>query len=174
MADKNHYSVPYEYIQHQVDVRITSKTVEVFYHHLRIASHVRNRHQENQYITVPEHMPEKHQRYLNMSSESFRKWASSVGPNTTIVMNAILTRHPVEKQSFRTCTALMKLADKYSLTRLEEACQRGLSYTPSPSYKTIQTILKTGQDKLKTEAPKNVTTGKGFGRGADYFGGDLS
>lgn len=174
MADKNHYSVPYEYIQHQVDVRITSKTVEVFYHHLRIASHIRNRHQENQYITVPEHMPEKHQRYLNMSSESFRKWADSVGPNTSIVMNAVLTSHPVEKQSFRTCTALMKLADKYSLTRLEEACQRGLSYTPSPSYKTIQTILKTGQDKLKSETPKSVTSGKGFVRGADYFGGDLS
>jgi len=32
IADKNHYSVPYEYIRHQVDVRMTSKTVEVFYH----------------------------------------------------------------------------------------------------------------------------------------------
>ncbi|WP_318036658.1 IS21 family transposase [Dethiobacter alkaliphilus] len=28
IVDKNHYSVPYEYIRHQVDVRTTSKTVE--------------------------------------------------------------------------------------------------------------------------------------------------
>ena len=45
-VDKNHYSVPYEYIRHQVDVRITSKTIEVYYHNHRIASHVRVRGQE--------------------------------------------------------------------------------------------------------------------------------
>ncbi|WP_423230548.1 Mu transposase domain-containing protein, partial [Oxobacter pfennigii] len=35
------YSVPYEYIKRKVDVRITDKTIEVFYNHNRIASHRR-------------------------------------------------------------------------------------------------------------------------------------
>jgi len=44
-VDGNRYSVPYEYIRHQVDVRVTSRVVEVFYQSLRIASHARVRGQ---------------------------------------------------------------------------------------------------------------------------------
>ena len=33
------YSVPYEYIKRKVDVRVTDKTIEIFYNHNRIASH---------------------------------------------------------------------------------------------------------------------------------------
>lgn len=62
--------MPYEYIRHQVDVRLTSKAVEVFYHNHRIASHVRVRNQEGQVITVLDHMPEKHQKYLLLSGGS--------------------------------------------------------------------------------------------------------
>ena len=174
VVDKNHYSVPYEYIRHEVDVRTTSKIVEVFYHNYRIASHVRVRNNEGQVITVPEHMPEKHKRYLAINGEYFKEWAASVGPNTVIVVNAILSAHKVEKQSYRSCISLMKLADKYSLVRFEEACGRALSYTPRPSFKAIQTILKTGQDKLasnpKVSARKDAES-YSFVRGADYFGG---
>ena len=35
------YSVPYEYIKRKVDVRVTDKTVEIFYNQNRIASHRR-------------------------------------------------------------------------------------------------------------------------------------
>ena len=66
----------------------------------------------------------------------------------------------------------MKLADKYSTTRIEDACNRALTYTPDPSIKTVETILKTGQDKVKqvTEAPKSDST-YAFIRGSEYFGG---
>ena len=71
--------------------------------------------------------------------------------------------------------ALLKLADRYSVTRLESACARALSYTPSPSYKNISTILKSGQDKLRkpeTQMQINVESDKhGFTRGADYYSG---
>lgn len=174
-VDKNQYSVPYEYIRHQVDVRLTSKMVEVFYHNHRIASHVRIRNMGGQVITTPEHMPEKHQKYLEVSGDYFRKWAATVGPNTSTVVNAILSAHKVEKQGYRACTSLMKLADKYSLPRLEEACQRALSYTPNPGFKTVQTILKTGQDKMMTPGSDSVIKANsetyGFVRGADYYGG---
>jgi len=44
--------------------------------------------------------------------------------------------------------ALLKLADKYSLVRLEAACSRALRYTPNPSYKNISTIFVSGQDTV--------------------------
>ncbi|MBT9139198.1 MAG: hypothetical protein DDT31_01779 [Syntrophomonadaceae bacterium] len=178
IAEKNHYSVPFEYIRHKVDVRMTSKVIEVFYHNHRIASHVRVRGQEGQVITVPDHMPEKHKQYLAVNAEYFKNWAISVGPNAIIVVKAILSAHKVEKQGYRSCTSLMKLADKYSLSRVEEACERALSYTPSPSFKSIQTILKTGQDKVHVRPVKRQVTKRnldtetfGFVRGADYYGG---
>ena len=35
------YSVPYEYIKKKVDVKVTDTTIEIFYNHNRIASHIR-------------------------------------------------------------------------------------------------------------------------------------
>ncbi len=70
---------------------------------------------------------------------------------------------------------LLKLADKYSVTRFETACTKALSYTPRPSYKSVQTILKTGQDKVVKEndpTPTKNTDNFGFTRGSDYYGGN--
>ena len=48
--------------------------------------------------------------------------------------------------------ALLKMSDTYSAERLEAACIKALRYTPRPAYKTIQTILKSGQDQI-SDAP---------------------
>lgn len=55
-VEKMHYSVPHEYIKHQVDVRLTQRVVEVFYHHRRIASHPRKYGHPGQYSTYEIHM----------------------------------------------------------------------------------------------------------------------
>ena len=47
---------------------------------------------------------------------------------------------------------LLKLAEKYSDAMLEAACKKALSYTASPSYKSIKNILVTGSEKLASEA----------------------
>ena len=67
---------------------------------------------------------------------------------------------------------LLKLADKYSVERLENACKRALTYTPQPSYKSVKNILVTGQDKLEPEKreTKAVASEYGFTRGAEYYG----
>jgi len=168
-----HYSVPYEYIKHQVDVRMTRQVIEVFYQDHRICSHPRLHGREGQYSTVTEHMPDDHQQYLQWNGERFIAWAEKVGPHTVIVVKAILAAHKVEQQGYRSCMALLKQADRYSVTRVEAACARALSYTPSPSYKNISSILKSGQDKLsqpQIETPPTEGTDQyGFTRGADYY-----
>ena len=57
----------------------------------------------------------------------------------------------MEQQGYKSCMALLKLADRYSPQRLEIACRKALSYTTSPSLKSVQSILKSGQDKLLDE-----------------------
>jgi hypothetical protein len=175
-VEKMHYSIPYEYIKQQVDVRVTRQVIEVFFHNLRICSHPRLFGREGQYSTNTEHMPEDHQQYLQWNSARFISWAENVGSNTVTVIKAILASHKIEQQGYRGCMALLKLADRYSVTRLESACIRALSYTPNPSYKNISTILKSGQDKLnhlKIDVPtEERSIHHGFTRGAEYYKGD--
>lgn len=165
------YSVPYEYIRRKVDVRVTDTTIEIFYNHNRIASHKRLYGRKGQYDTILEHMPEDHQKYLEWNGDRFRKWAERIGNNTYLVVDAILTSKRVEQQTYKGCMGLLKLADKYSVERVEAACKKALTYTASPSYKSIKNILTAGQDKtVENEISEPTTQNKyGITRGADYY-----
>ena len=120
-------------------------------------------------------MPPNHQKYSSWNGERFRKWARSYGLNTYAVVNFFLTRDKVEQQGYKSCMTLLKLADKYSPQRLEEACKRALSYTPRPSLKSILTILRSRQDILLTENESeegDTSSQYAFTRGSDYYSGD--
>ena len=172
-VDKMFYSVPYEYIKKQVDVRFARDIVEVFTNGDRIASHIRKHGHPGQHSTLPEHMPEDHRKYTQWNAERFLSWARSIGDNTMAVVKAILASRKIEQQGYRACMALLKLSDKYTASRLEAACKRGLSYTPSPSFKSIQTILATDQDILTNEETSGDDSAEfGFTRGPGYYGGD--
>lgn len=76
----------------------------------------------------------------------------------------------MEQQGYRACMALLKLSDQYSPQRLESACTMALDYTPQPSYKAIQTILKSGRDRIAAESNTPSDSAEfGFTRGADYY-----
>ena len=171
-VERMNYSVPYEYIKQQVDVRLTRTTVEIFFSGTRVASHLRLHGRPNQYSTVESHMPPDHQSYLQWNGERFLRWAEQIGQHTAAVVRLFLSAHKVEQQSYKSCMTLLKLADRYSSHRLESACQKALSYTSSPSLKSIQSILKSGQDKLLAEdapaRPEEPKTHK-FTRGAGYY-----
>ena len=171
-AEKNYYSVPYEYIKHDMDVRITAATVEVFYNNLRVCSHPRHHGKPGHYATIPEHMPDKHRQHTEWNAGRFLSWAQSIGNNTKVVINSILTSHKIEQQGYRSCIGILKLTDKHGAKRLEAACEKALTYTPSPSYKNIDAILKSGSDKLEKQKPaeKRADESHSFIRGAEYYG----
>ena len=167
------YSVPYEFIKRKVDVRITDQVVEIFFNHNRIASHRRRYGRKGQYSTVTEHMPEDHQKYLEWNGDRFRKWAERIGSNTHKVVDAILTSTRIEQQSYRSCMGLLKLPERYSSKRLEATCVKALSYTASPSYKSVKNILAAGKDKpdkaeAESESAKSHNS-HAITRGGDYY-----
>lgn len=174
------YSVPYEFIGKKVDIRTTENSIEVFYQNNRIASHVRKIYSAEP-IYIPEHMPENHRSFLEYSTEGFLDWGKNMGRSTLLVIKHFLFMHKVERQGYKSCASLMKLADRYGTERLENACTKALSYTPSPSLKNISTILKNGQDKVAlTTDPVRISNKEsskyGITRGASYYkgGGDRS
>lgn len=177
-VDKMYYSVPYQYIKDKVDVRMTDTTIEIFKNHRRIASHKRLYGRPGQYSTVTEHMPQDHQKYLEWNGDRFREWAETIGINTYKVVDCILTSGRIEQQSYRACMGLLKLAERQTPRKLENACAKALKYSNSPSYKSIKNILSTD----KTVQPEFVRPAKtqdseeqhGITRGAGYYGGKRS
>lgn len=164
------YSVPFEYIRRHVDVRLTKNMVEVLFEGHRICSHRRLEGPQGQYSTLQAHMPPDHRRYASWDGERFRSWAAKIGAGASAVLEAILSRPKVEQQAYKSAMAFLRLADKYSVERLEAACAKALSFTAQPSHKSIQAILRTGQDRLQTEAATPSPASEfGITRGADYY-----
>ena len=170
----NKYTVPFDLIGEHVDVRTTSDSVEVFFHGSRVAAHVRRKKAQRDPVRVTEHMPPEHQKYLAYASDEFLLWANGVGPFTTKVINYFLTSDKEPEQGYKYCVSLMKAADRYSNDRVEKACERLLSFTTQPSYRSILTILRNGQDQLPLDKPSeekavSETRSRGITRGVASF-----
>lgn len=171
----NKYSVPFDLIGEQVDIRCTNSAVEVFFQGNRVASHVRKNEIQRNPICIREHMPPEHQKYLTYCPEEFKNWAEGMGTHTLKVVSYFLDSPKEPEQGYKYCVSLMKLADRYGQIRIENACERLLSFTSQPSLRTISTILKNGQDKLPLEkSGSEVATtqkrSKGITRGVSAYG----
>ena len=168
---KNKYSVPFDLIGENVDVRITKNTVEAYYNGTRVATHVRLQNAQRDPIVKPEHMPEAHRRYLQeYNAEEFESWGKSVGPKTSEVVHYFLTSGREVEQGYKSCASLKKLEKSYSAKRLEYACSRALTLSPMPTIRNINILIKSKPEK-EPEKSAPIRDGKshGFVRGAAYY-----
>ncbi len=169
---KNKYSVPFDLIGEQVDIRLTKNTVEAYFHGSRVASHPRLKITQREPVIQPEHMPQHHRKYLENNKDEFRSWAKTIGSKTEKVVDFFLTSGSEPEQGYKSCSSLTKLSDRYGHDRLEKACERVLIYTSEPNIRNISTILKNGQDKLiSSGAESDSVTSKsgGISRGPAYY-----
>jgi transposase len=92
-------------------------------------------------------MPEPHKKYAEWTPQRIINWAAKTGKATAQTVNAVMEsrRHP--QQGFRSCMGILSLGKEFTQERLEAACQRAMAIG-SPSYKSIQAILKKGLDRL--------------------------
>lgn len=170
-VERMYYSVPYTYILKKVDVKISTFVIEVYSNHVRISSHPRLRGKAGQYSTNPEHMPPNHKEYVEWDSNRFLAWACKIGDNTRELVQQVLASRKVEQQAYKSCFGLLKLADRYTAFRLENACQKALSLRSS-SYTTVNNILKNGMDKVDVTIPSpknNIIPMHSHIRGAGYY-----
>jgi transposase len=143
--DQHYYSVPYNLVRKEVDLRITRGMLEVFINGTRVASHARNTHKGN-YSTRPEHMPAAHQAHAGWTPGKLLAWASKVGPCTAILVERLLLEKQHPEQAYRAGLGLMRLARENGSARMEAACARA-TVLGSHRYKSVASILKQGLDR---------------------------
>ena len=148
-VDGNFYSVPYQLVHAEVDVRLTAHTVEIFRKGRRVGSHVRVVG-KGHYRTDPAHRPAAHRRHLEWTPSRLVRWGETVGPHTAQLVEEILRRKPHPEQGYRACLGLLRLARLYTPARLEAAARRALA-CGAISYQHVKSILQAGLDRVPWE-----------------------
>ena len=120
-VDHHYYSVPYQLIHEEMDVRLTGTSLEILFKGRRVATHRRS-YRRGGYTTLPEHRPKSHQKYLEWSPSRIIHWAAQIGPYTQKLVASILEQRPHPEQGYRSCLGLLRLGKTYSPERLEAAC----------------------------------------------------
>lgn len=157
-VERMYYSVPYEYVREQVDVRI--------------ASHKRLREEVGQFSTNPDHMPDNHRSYLEHTPENNQKWAESVGPSMDRLVAHILKQNP-EKKALTILSSLRNISNKHTNDVLETATETLLEISTNPTIPVLKGILdRRNKNKSKSNEPIIHHKNHGFTRGAKYFGGE--
>lgn len=154
-ADAHYYSVPHRFLRADVDVRLTARTVEVFFKGERIAAHVRasgNR----KHTTVAEHMPSSHRRYKDWTIDRIRADARLIGPAMAALCELILEQRPHPEQGFRACLGIVRLAGPYGAERVEAAAERAIEIG-ARTYGSVKSILDNKLDRRP--AQKRATDG---------------
>jgi transposase len=144
-ADGHYYSVPYQLLKEQVEVRMTATTVEVLFKNRRVAAHRRS-YEKYKHTTLTEHRPKAHQRYLEWTPSRIIDWAGKNGPHTHDLVASIIESRKHPEQGFRSCLGIIRLGKRYPPERVEAACGRALLLR-TYSYKSVESILKTNLDK---------------------------
>jgi transposase len=165
----NKYSVPFDLIGEQVQIRLTKDLIEVYFKGSRMTSHKRLEKFSVQPVVKPEHMPTNHREYLNYNADEFKEWASTVGKSVEEVVKHFLTSGSVPEQGYKACVSLTKLGKRYGKKKLEAACERMLAFSSSPSIRTITTLLKNNKEPDKPTEKTDDSNKYGITRGAAYW-----
>ncbi len=173
-AKDGFYSVPYDLVGQTLDVRVTRTTVEIFSAGVRIASHQRCE-RKGQYRTVFAHMPSSHQAQASWTPARILAWAKTIGPNTEMICESIMSGRHYPEQGFNQCRGIFNLSSKvYSPERVEAACERAIAIH-SPLYQSVVSILGNGLDAVALAPPPSPEPIEHPNiRGIEYYRGLLA
>jgi transposase len=116
--DNHYYSVPYQYIHKEVQLRATYKTVECFLNGKRLASHARS-YKKYGYTTVKDHMPPSHRAQAEWGPERMKRWAKKIGTHTEKFIDVMMASRPFPQQALLISSILVQsFLDSVSFKKL--------------------------------------------------------
>ena len=166
---KNFYSVPHQFIRHEVEVHANNNVVDIYNKGAIIASHPRS-YKQNNYSTLKDHMPPNHNAVIDYSFEAFIRWSKSIGVETESTVAKLLSSREYPQQAYRACLGFQRLEKTYSSEKLEKACKIANQGT-TISYRLIANILSNEnnfKDEIIIENTTKVLMHENV-RGKEYF-----
>jgi transposase len=154
--DGHYYSVPHRLVRSQVELRISSTTVEAFAGTHRVAVHAYSAIR-GAFTTSPEHMPASHRAHREWTPAKLIAWGERIGVACAALVRWQMEHRPHPEQGYRACLGLQRLARKYGAQRLEAACTRAMSIR-SPTFKSVDSILKSGMDRQPLPSKSTLTS----------------
>ncbi|RAN69576.1 hypothetical protein B5P43_35475 [Bacillus sp. SRB_336] len=98
--------------------------------------------------------------------------SATMGPATVMVIGKIFEAASIEEAAFDPALAVLRLARRFSPTRVEAACVLALrGPIRSPRYAHLRPILDTGQDKTGHVPDESEADDGGYVRGSAYYAG---
>jgi transposase len=167
--DGHYYSVPYQLVGQQLDVRATASTLEVMHGGRRVTSHVRS-FERCGHTTKSEHMPKSHQAQAEWTPLKLMEWAKRTGPATAALVEEILRHRVHARHGFQACLGVLHLGRKYEAERIEAACARALRMRAC-TYKSVAAILSNNLDRepVREEPRPEALPVHGNVRGPGYY-----
>jgi transposase len=170
---KCYYSVPFQYLQKEVEVRYSTNHVRIYYNNEMIAVHPRLR-TIGEFSTIPEHRSPEHAYIHNKwNPDRLRSWAKSIGAYSSVFVEDCFEAVEHKEHSYRKILAVLKMAKEYGNTELELA----LTYAQENNLtatKSIRSVLDKRLYLQKSSNNRNYTTPTLFNnhenlRGADEY-----
>lgn len=135
--------------------------------HQRIALHTYN-YQAHGYSTTPEHMPSTHRFVSEWSEPYFIRRAHAVGPQTTLIFEALFRTKDHPEQAFRSCVGILALAQQYGHPTMEIACREALERRRY-NYAFIHAFLEKNHSKNIPKKVLSIPHNHQNLRGPEYY-----
>ena len=163
---RNWYSVPFRLLGRSVDLRITTRELQVFKKDRLVKRHVLlSPDVVNHYSTDPSDMPNG-AGFVEWDSDRIMRCACSIGTSTAIVIERILASRAVVEQSFNNALAILRMTKRYNKDDVEKASEEALGQFASPRYHHLKAILASEAVKMENTSDD---ASSGNLNGSDYF-----
>lgn len=164
-VQKHRYSVPHAHIGAVVQVRISTRMIEIFREGRAIACHPRSG-VVGGISTLAAHRPPAHRAVLDEDLERLLRQAEAVGPQTARVIReqGRHKKHPAE--ALRSAKGILRLARDYSPAALEAASLRAYELG-TWSYRALRGLI----EHPEVPVPKVMPVAHENVRGPGYYAG---
>ena len=138
--DRVHYTTPGKYLKQEVQVRASTTTVYVYSKNGELIREHKRNYAPGSWVIHPDDIPKNYSEYDKWSVTFFQSWASSIGPNTRLVIDSLFAdvEHPV--QAFRRCVGVLGFAKRKGPRSLESCCSAALE-RGCPTYTYIKNTI---------------------------------
>lgn len=138
--EKCNYSVPFHYLQKEVEIRYSTQHVRIYHNNEIIATHPRLR-SAGTFSTLNEHRSADHEYIYNKwNPERLRFWAKSIGEYSCVFVEDCFEIVGYKEQVFKKIIAVLKMAKEYGNTEFELALMYAIEHKLT-RVKSIRSVL---------------------------------